>query len=354
MPDKTGIGIIGCGQIGIEHAHAYIATGRAEIIAVCDIDQQRMDELGNDVGATCRYKDYKELLDNRDVQAVSICVGTAWHRETALAALAAGKHVLLEKPMALNSLEAQDIRQSAQGAKGILQIGMLYRYRPEVRVLREWACDGCLGEIYHMRAVMVRRRGVPGLGGWFTTKRHSGGGPLIDMGVHIFDLAMYISGHWNPTSVSAQTYSKFGPRMKDYKYVSMWAGPPKYEGRFDVEDYATGMVRFSDKVTLSFDLCWAANVRDESFVEVLGENAGARVLDGQPLRILTEHQDRTADILPQYDHAETQWLVQMEHFLAACRGEAPPVATAEQGYIVMKTIDAIYASSKAGQEVAIR
>ena len=204
-----------------------------------------------------------------------------------------------------------------------------------------------------MRAVMVRRRGIPGLGGWFTTKAQSGGGPMIDLGVHQFDMAMHLSGLWNPTAVSAKTYSKFGSKMADYTYVNMWAGPPKFGGVCDVEDYSPGFVRFGDKATLSFEIVWAANSAEESFVEILGDKAGVRALGTKELVILTEHAGQLADISPQFQTKVNRFEAEAKSFVAACRGECPPHATAQEGLTVMKLIDGIYASSKVGAEVAI-
>jgi predicted dehydrogenase len=358
VPKKTKVAIIGAGMIGNTHADAYNDTGEAEIVAICDVNEAALSKLADRVGVPAggRYKDYRQMLTDADIQAVSVCVGTAWHKEVAVAALAAGKHVMLEKPMAINVGQAEEICQAASKAKGVLQLGMVVRYGPEMLALREWIDGGQMGDVYHMRAVTLRRRGVPGLGGWFTTKKYCGGGAVIDIGVHVIDLAMYLGGHWNPTSVSAMTYAKFGPQMKDYKYVEMWAGPPKPDGVFDVEDYATGMIRFADKATLTFEICWAANLKDELFVEILGEQAGAKVLnlDERPLEILTQVNGQLVDICPKYDPTQNRWKIQMQTFLAACRGESKPPATADQGRILMKTFDAIYASSASGKEVQIK
>jgi predicted dehydrogenase len=354
MADTIKVGIIGMGAIGAVHADAYTQTGQAELAMLCDVSDKRLAAEAARLGVKATCNDYRKLLANKDVQAVSVCVGNALHKEVATAALAAGKHVLLEKPMAMNSKEAAAICAQAAKAKGILQMGMINRQRPESQILRNWVEDGSMGDIYHMRCVWVRRRGIPGLGGWFTNRKASGGGPMIDLGVHLFDLAMFISGHWNPTSVSAQTYQKFGHKMRDYKFVSMWAGPPKYDGVFDVEDYSTGFARFGNKATLSFEISWAANVKEEAYVEILGTKGGARVMDGQPLQVLTEHNGHLADILPKYDSSVSTWKTQMEKFLAACRGEIKPVATAQQGLTLMKLLDSIYKSSEQGKEVAIK
>ena len=357
MSKKLRVGIIGIGAIGKIHADAYQAAGEVEIAAVCDVLKDHLTSEADRLGVKERFTDYRKLIE-ADIDAVSVCVGNVLHREIAVASLKAGKHTLLEKPMAMNPSEAQEIADAANGSKGILQIGMVRRQSPEAQVLRQYVESGELGDIYHMRTVLIRRRGIPGLGGWFTTRALSGGGPMIDLGVHWFDAAMWLSGLWNPTSVSAKTYAKFGPRMKDYRYVGMWAGPPKLDGVFDVEDYSTGFVRFGQKgengkdATMSFEIAWAANAEGQSFVEIMGEKGGARLFDGE-LRIFTEHNGRVADICPKFNAKANIFHLQARSFVDACRGKCPPAATGDQGVTVMKLIDAIYASSEANREVAI-
>jgi len=341
------------GTIGPVHADAYGASGEAEIVALCDLDEAKLKSHGDRLNVAQRFTDFRDLIA-ADLDAISVCVPNNVHRDVAVAALKAGKNVLCEKPTALNAKQAQQMVDAAKKSKGILQIGMVNRQRPDAQALRQYVESGALGNIYHMRATIVRRRGIPGLGGWFTTKARSGGGPMIDIGVHLFDIAMFVSGQWQPTSVSAATYGVFGPRMKGYKYVSMWAGPPKFDGKFDVEDYSSGFVRFPKGVTMSFEIVWAANAPNECFVEVLGDKGGGRVMHDGPLNILTEDNGFVADLTPQLPTNVNAFHVQAKKFLAACRGEAKPAATGEQGVVAMKLIDAIYASSEAGKEVKIR
>ena len=353
MSKKLKVGIIGLGAIGKVHANAYQATDTAEIGAICDISKEVLASEGERLNVSDCFLDYKKLLKT-DVDAVSVCVGNALHKKVAIAALEAGKHVLLEKPMAMNAKQADDICKAAKKAKKVGQMGMCNRQNPQAQVVREYIESGFFGEIYHMRAVLIRHRGIPGLGGWFTTKSASGGGPMIDLGVHWFDLSMWLSGLWKPTSVSAMTYAKFGPRMGDYKYVGMWAGPPKLDGVCDVEDYSAGFVRFGKKATMSFEIVWAANTQDSGFIEILGDKAGTRIMDGNPLKIYTEHGDRPACIEPMYNQNVNTYEQQTIKFVKACLGKGKPAATFEEGRTCMKLIDAIYASGKAGKEVPIK
>lgn len=349
---KVKIGIIGMGAIGAVHADAYRGVPDAEISAICDISDKRLAEMGAKYNVERRFKDYRDLLKT-DVEAVSVCVGNALHRDVAVAALQAGKHVLLEKPMAMNAQQAQEIAAAGKKSGKTLQIGMVRRQAEQVKVVKDYVDKGLFGDVYHLRCVLIRRRGIPGLGGWFTTKAASGGGPLIDIGVHWFDAAMYMSSLWNPTSVSAANYAKFGKDMRNYRYVSMWAGPPKFDGIFDVEDYSAGLVRFGTKATMIFEMAWAANTENSQYIEILGDKGGARIFDSHPVIIYTEHNGKIANVTPQINDKVNTFQAQAANFIRACRGECPPSATAEEGITVMKVIDGVYASSESGREVVI-
>lgn len=353
MSSKTRIGIIGFGGIANAHVDAYKQIENCEVIAACDIDKDRLKEKGDKYGITSLYADYNDLLADKDVEAVSVCVGNALHCETAVAAAKAGKHVLLEKPMAMNADEGKQITDAAKQAGVVGQMAMCWRHQAETALIKKYVDNGTFGNIYHIRAVTVRRRGIPGLGGWFTTKSASGGGPLIDIGVHWFDRAMYLAGLWQPTAVSAMNYAKFGPRMKDYRYVRMWAGPPRLDGTYDVEDYSTGLVRFGTKATMEFEMAWACNGPDEMYLDLLGDKGGVRLVEGQPVTILTEDDQRPVDLTLQYDNSTNRFVGQAKTFVAACRGEGPNVAPFEQGLTVMRMMDTIYASAEAGKELPI-
>lgn len=353
MARAVRIGIIGLGMIGKHHIKAFQAVPGAEVVAICDLRPDRPKATGTEYGISRRFTDYREMLSEPDIDAVVIGTPNFTHCPFAIAAFKAGKHVLCEKPMALNAAEARRMVAAARKARRALQIGMIWRYKAESRVARDTIEKGLLGRLYHMRLVLRRRRGIPGLGGWFTTKSMSGGGVLIDIGVHFLDLLMWLSDSWRPARVSASLYAEFGPRMKDYVFTSMWAGPPNYKGVFDVDDYATGIVRFPKNLTLSFELSWAANCEPDNFVEVLGNKGGLRLGENKPLTIFTEHNGRIADVQPKYAESDG-FLAQAESFARAVRGRCKPPATGEQGLIVMELLDAIHSSAKCHREVAVR
>lgn len=352
MGKKVKVGIIGAGAIGSVHADNYKNVADAEVIALCDLLPDKLEEKATRHGIPLKYTDYKELLANKDIEAVSVCVPNDMHAPIAIDALKAGKHVLLEKPMCLNAQLARDVVAARDASGKLLQIGMVRRQETEAAIIKQLIAEGKLGEIYQIRIRLIRQRGIPGLGGWFTTKARSGGGGIIDISVHALDWAMYVTNMWNPTAVSAKTYSKFGSPMKNYHYVSMWAGPPNYDGTFDVDDYAAGLIRFGEKATLSFEVAWACNAKSEYVIEILGDKGGVRS-DGDGLVLTTEFDDRPAEIRMDYDKKNESFTRELRKFIGAINGENEIPATGEQGIIMMRVLDGIYKSSDLNKEVEI-
>ncbi len=352
MSKKVKVGVIGAGTIGSVHAEAYKKVADAELVGLCDILPDKLKAKAEKHGIPKTYATHLEMLADPEIEAVSVCVPNYVHAPIAIDALNAGKHVMLEKPMTLNAKLGRDILAARDKAGKVLQMGMVRRQYPESELIHKYINDGKLGEIYQINIKLIRRRGIPGLGGWFTTKAMSGGGALIDIAVHFLDLAMWSANLWNPTRVSAKTYSKFGSPMKDYKYVSMWAGPPQYDGTFDVDDYVAGMVRFGKQATMSFQVAWACNAKEEQTMEILGTKGGIKSGDGD-LVLRTENEDEIIDIKPIFNNQRDSFATELEKFIAATKGEGEVPATGEQGVIVMQLLDAIYKSSELDKEVEI-
>jgi predicted dehydrogenase len=352
MSSKVKVGIIGLGAIGNVHIESLRKVADAEVAALCDGIPDRLKAKGDALGCKNLYADFRDLVRQPDLDAVVVAVPNFVHCDATVAALKAGRHVLCEKPMALNAKQARLMVDTAKASKKLIQMGMPWRQTAEGQLLKSMIDDGYFGKIYHLHLCMRRRRGVPGLGGWFTTKAMSGGGCLIDIGVHFIDLVMWLSDNWKPERISAVTYAEFGKRMRNYTYVGMWAGPPRFDGVCDVDDYASGIVRFAKGCTLTFELSWAANIKQESYAEIIGDKAGVRAFDGNPLTLFTEAGGRLLDVSPQYAKV-TQFDVQAAKFIGAIQGKNPVPATGEQGLTVMQVLDGIYKSAKDGKEVAI-
>lgn len=352
MMKKIKVGIIGCGIIAKHHLEAYKKSAKAEVVALADIVPKQVEILAKEYGIKKTYADYRSLLKDDSIEAVSVCIPNFLHAEVTVKALESGKHVLCEKPMALNLRQAQKMDQIAQEANKVLMIAMCHRFQAGSQALKRIINSGKLGKIYHAHVSLLRRRGIPGLGGWFTTKSQSGGGPLIDIGVHALDLTIWLAGNPEPVAVSAATYTKFGDK-KDYTYVSMWSQPVP-GGIFDVEDYATALIRFKDDSTLTLECSWAANIVEETFHSlILGDKAGAKIEIGQGVKISGQADGCLNDTTLHYADGDI-FLDEVIHFLDCIHTGKQPIPSAKDGLRIQKIIDAIYRSSSLKREVRIK
>jgi len=353
-----GIGIIGCGGIAGVHAQAATRAG-LPIVAVWDIKPDRAQRLAQTHGArVCASID--ELVAIHEVKGVAICVPNDCHHPCAIKALTAGKHVLLEKPMAMDLPQCDEIAAAAARSGTTLQIGFVCRGSPAARCVKSFIDAGRFGSIHHIKCALYRRRGIPGLGGWFTTKARSGGGPLIDLGVHMLDLSLWLAGSPRPVRASGATMSGLGAAMRDYTYTSMWAGPPKFDGVCDVEDCATALVRCEGGLTIEMNVSWAANLPEGHLKDglcVIGSKAGAAFqVFGKEVTIATEEEGHLVDLKPHFvaDDPERQmWDEQYRQFIDAVEGRAQPHADAPAGRRVQALVEAIYRSADESREVEV-
>lgn len=344
------VGVIGVG-IGRVHLDGYKKLGdQVEIFGVCDLNEERAQKTARDFGAKHVFTDYHELLAQEELDAVSVCTPNAFHAEVALAAIEANKHVLCEKPMADTLASAEKIVVATRKSDKIFMMGMNNRFRGDTQVLKTLIERGELGDIYYAKCGWVRRNGIPGLGGWFTTKALSGGGPLIDIGVHVLDLTTYLMGNPVPVSASGSTYAKFGPRGKGSGGYGFTPDPAKVKN-YDVEDLAAGLVKFDNGATLFLEASWASYIPDDKFYSTLhGTEGGA---DLEPLRIYTDMAGSPVDIVP---HAPKigGHEAEVKHFIECIQQGKPPIATAEQGLHILQILDAIYRSADTGHEIVIQ
>jgi predicted dehydrogenase len=266
--------------------------------------------------------------------------------------LQAGCHVLCEKPPALNVAQAEEMAAEAQKQGRRLAFGLNQRFHPEVEAGHHYLTSGRLGEVYHASVQMYRRRGIPGLGSWFTTKAVAGGGALIDVGVHELDKTHYLMGQPKPIAVSAVTHARFGSNPESYNYLAMW-GNPVPGGTFDVDDLATAMIRFENGASMVIQVSWAANTPQGSEVRVMGTQGGLYIDATKTLTVVTEDNGFIADIKPQFKQQESKTL-QLDHVIDCIRHSKKPLRMdAEQGVVLQKMLDGIYASAAAGAEVKL-
>ena len=348
------VGVIGVGNIGRDHIAAFGDADGTEVVAVADAAEGAARACAEEFGVGRHFGSGVELIACPEVEAVVVAVPNRFHETLAVAAIGAGKHVLLEKPMALDAAGARSIYRASKGARLTVMLGHQWRRVWWADEMRRRIHAGALGELYHVKAGWLRRKGIPGWGTWFTRKDQSGGGPLIDIGVHLLDISFEMLGASRPVSVAGATFAAFGP---DRKGIGKW-GEPDWDGAFDVEDLATAMIRCEGGEVLSLDVSWAAHVdRNKVYFELFGDRAGM-VYRGGELRLLTEEDGELADeeIAAPAAAAEEKdpgRAAMTDEFLRCVRTGDTPLASAWSGLVNSLVLDAIYRSAEAGREVGV-
>jgi len=350
---KLKVAIIGCGTIANSaHGPSYSKNPLCEIAYCVDIIPERAKAFAEKFGGAHAIEDYKEAIQDPEVDIVSVCVPNYLHAPITIDCLNAGKHVLCEKPAALNYIEAGEMKKAADENNCILNIGVVNRFNTAVNLVKDMIDAGELGNLYHVYCSFRAYRSIPGLGGPFTTKSKAGGGVLIDWGVHFLDLIMYSIGTPELKTVSAATYGNLATDMKDYAYTSMWAGPPDYDGTYDVEDFVTGLVRTAGP-TITLNGAWAQNI-DESamFVEFLGDKAGIKLQYGGNFTVWSSKNGILYETTPSYTAAE-MFYDEIDAFIK-CASEGKKIRSNIDEVIVSSLImDKIYESAAKGKEVEV-
>ncbi|NLL83590.1 MAG: Gfo/Idh/MocA family oxidoreductase [Lentisphaerae bacterium] len=348
---KLNVAIIGCGAIGSTHAQHYSKSPYGKLTAFVDIIPERARSFAEQYGGEA-YEDYRKMLKDPSIDAVSVCLPNVLHAPVTIAALKAGKHVLCEKPIAISATQAESMSAAAKAAGKTLAIGVVNRYNSNVNWIRDMIAAGDLGEVYHVHTQFRAHRSIPGLGGWFTTKEKSGGGVMVDWGVHFIDLIMYCLGVPQPLSVSGVAHARLGAKPRDYAYTNMWAGPPNYKGVCDVEEAVSGLVRTSGP-SIAFEGAWAQNIGEGAMlIDFLGEKAGIRLTYGGSFTVYSHKDGRLYKTEPSM-RAESMFQVEIDSFLQSAASGKPCASDIDAVIPTQKVLDAFYRSAKAGREVKI-
>lgn len=348
----TKIGVIGAGSISESHLKAYRNNPDVEIAAICDLNGERAAQKAEKYGAARTYTDYRELLADREIDAVSICTWNNTHAEIAIAALDAGKHVLVEKPLCQTVEQALQVEEAVRRSGKLLQVGFVRRYADNTRVLKQFLDNGELGEIYYAKASCLRRLGNPG--GWFADKARSGGGPLIDLGVHVIDLCWYLMGRPKVKSVSGNAYRKLGNRS-NVKNLSFYKAADYDASKNDVEDLANALIRFENGASLMVDVSFTLHAKkDELTIKLYGDKGGAEI---EPeLAIVSEKYDTILNAQPQVNNLSFDFgkafQNEIDSFIDCVRSGNPTISPVEDGVELMKILCAVYESSEQGREIA--
>jgi len=279
---KVKIGVIGCGCIANSaHIPSYMKCEDAEIKYFCDIIPERAQKAVEDYKCGTAVTDYHVILDDPEIDAVSVCTPNLMHKIITVDALRAGKHVLCEKPAARIYSEAVEMQKVQHETGKILNIGVVNRFATGVNEARRMIQSGVLGEIYHVFVNFRQHRSIPGIGGAFTTKEISGGGVLIDWGVHRIDIVMYCLGDPQPLSVCGKTFCKLGKDIPNYAYRGMWSESTKdVNGTYDVDDSLTAFIRTEGPI-ISLEGAWAQNIEEgDNYIDFIGTKGGIRLTYG--------------------------------------------------------------------------
>lgn len=343
---KLRVGVIGLG-IGRNHLRGYREHPHAEVVAAADLDPQRREEARSTYSVPLLYADAHEMLATADLDVVSICVPNSMHHDLTIDALEAGCHVLCEKPMAMNSIQAKNMLATANRLCRRLMINFSFRFNAQAVALKRRVESGMLGRVYFARSTWHRRRGVPGFGGWFGQKQYSGGGPLIDLGVHRLDLALWLMDYPEPEWVLANTWNALTRDVAEREGKS-----------FDVEDFATAMIRFRDGAMLELEASWASNIKEnELMVTRLFGTHGGLVHRNQ-----NEGYEFHAEMFLEREGSQFDMQLHepapvpkspMWHFINAIVEDTPHPAPGEEGLTVQRLLDAIYLSAETGEPTRI-
>lgn len=352
---RLRVGVIGAG-VGAAHVAAYVQLPQVEMVALAGLDDDRVRRVAAQYRVPRTYHNYEDLLASPEIDAVSICLPNALHAPATIAALQAGKHVLVEKPLARTPEEGRAMITAAREHERVLMVSFDKRFRGDVQWLKRYIATGALGTIYYAKAHWMRRNGIPQLGSWFVNKAQSGGGPLIDLGVHVLDAALYLMGEPQPIAISASTYAEFGPRG-----LKGW-GRRQFPDRgltYDVEDLGTAFVRLADGATLLLEASWAthSSAGDDFGVTLYGSEGGAELLVRNytyenTVRVFSDIDEAPCDLAPKIPRAEGHLMV-IQQFVAAVLDGATPSPSGEEGLTRSLILDACYRSSVERREIIL-
>ena len=350
--EATKVAVIGCGTIANSaHIPNYMALPDAQIKYFCDIIPERAQAAVEKYGCGTAVTDYRDILSDPEVIAVSVCTPNKMHTPITIDFLNAGKNVLCEKPAARTYKEALMMQEAQHKSGKVLNIGVVNRFNTAVNEIKKLIDGGELGEVYHVYVSFRAHRSIPGLGGDFTTKEIAGGGVLIDWGVHYLDIVMYCTGDPAPLTVSGKSFCRLGIDMPSYVYKSMWAENTKnLNGTYDVDDFITGFVRTKGP-TISLNGAWAQNIGiGESFIDFLGTKAGIRLQYGGRFTVYGTKNGELTEYQPEYEMCD-MFNNEIASFLRCIKtGEKLP-SHIDTVIITAKLMQGLYDSSDSGSEI---
>ena len=342
--NRLKVALIGAGQIArVSHIPGYLKTGRVELAGICDTRLEAAQQLAREFGIPAAFNNHQAMLECVKPDAVSVCVPNKFHCAVTLDALRAGCHVLCEKPPAITAEEAAHMARAAEAAGRLLSYGFHLRYGKGVQLLKQKIDAGEFGDIYAAEAKWLRRRGVPGWG-CFTNKAIQGGGPLIDIGAHVLDLAVYLMDYPQIDYVCAEMYNAIG-KTGCNGFMGSW-DPEK----FTVEDALFAQIRFKNGAVLRLDTSFALNMKekDERSVKLFGDRQGASLF---PLEIYAGGDGEAYNQTYPFENGGDLHDAEIASFVRACLGEGELLVTAQQGAYLQHLIELLYTSAETHRPV---
>jgi predicted dehydrogenase len=350
MSKKLKIGIIGAGGIARScHIPGYQSIpDLCEIVAVCDVNEEIAQKTAKEFGIGKVFTDHRELLKDPEIAAVSVTTPNKYHMQPTIDSLNAGKHVLCEKPLAMDAPEARKMCAAARDTGKILQVGLQTRFGGPGRFMKQYIDAGHMGDIYYARAQALRRRGVPGWG-VFIEKDKQGGGPLIDIGVHILDFTLFLMGYPKPVAATGKTWDMLG---KNPALYNSWGDYDR--NKFTVEDFAVGMIKFDNGAVVTLESSFMSNMEGDPFTtQLYGTKAGAliNVYRDDPIVIYTEENRQLFNMRPaNVQEVKSSHTAEVQAFIDAIIEGKPSPVPGENGLTLNAIFDAIYKSSETGKE----
>jgi predicted dehydrogenase len=349
---KLRAGVIGTGM-GRYHMQGYATHPGSELWAVCDLNVEEAKEFAGKYGAKYVFRNYRDMVAMEELDIVSVAVPNYLHARMTIAALEAGKDVVCEKPMATKLADAEQMVAAAKRGKRRLMIDMSMRFNAVHQELRRRIASGELGDTYYAKTQWIRRKGIPvadfpqtgdmGRGDWFVQKAKSGGGALVDIGVHMLDLVWWLMGAPRPTQVLASTYSELLPGRL-----------AKVGVKGDVDDLATALVKFETGQTVFAEVSWDAHQEPLLAYHILGTKGGATWEKWQQ-ELTIYHDDRRGRPVKTTVKGQGKPLNPYWHFVDCCLDRrAPMLASGEECLNVMRVLDGMSRSQRTGRAIALR
>ncbi len=346
---KLRLAFIGAGGIAGTHMRCFNEMEDVDIVAMADISRAALERRSKEYGIANCFEDYETMLSKVRPDAVSVCTPNGLHAPTTIASLSSGAHVIVEKPMAMNAREATAMLDAARKHRRKLVIGFQQRFDPKTRFIKDAVDGGRMGRILFARVQALRRRGIPNWG-VFGRKELQGGGPLVDIGVHVLEAVHYIMGSPRPVAASGNVFTYLGNRKSET--VCRW--PDWDHETYTVEDLAVGQIRFEDGAVIHVESSFAAHIRADVWnFQLMGEKGGAT---WDPLAIATDDNGYMVNTEPGWlpgSGFESSFDAKLRNFVDHVLYDKPTLAPAEHGLMVQQMMDAIYESAGRGREAGI-